>query len=117
MPAKCRPSGMSFPLSSIVGKQVHLPVFEQASATAAPKIYGFVSFDVDDVKVAERSFKVTNLWTLILWIIAWWTNQLPEDHGFRAIGSLGTSVVLSDAPAQTSAPDLGARSVFLTEQR
>lgn len=118
MPAKCRPSGFgSFPLSSVVGTQVHLPVFEQASSTAAPKVYGFVAFDVAEIKLNERSFKVTNLWELIIFIIQWWFNRLPEDHGFKAIGTLGTSVVLSDAPAQTSAPDLGARSVFLTEQR
>jgi Flp pilus assembly protein TadG len=118
MPAKCRPSGFgSFPLSSVVDKQVHIPVFEQASATAAPKVYGFVAFDVDEFKLGERSFKITNLWELIIFIIQWWFNRVPEDQGYRAIGSLGTSVVLSDAPSQTSAPDLGARSVFLTEQR
>ncbi|TKJ20646.1 pilus assembly protein TadG-related protein [Blastococcus sp. CCUG 61487] len=116
MPTACRPSGMSFPLSNMVGKQVHIPVFDQATATSAPTVYGFVAFDVDDVKVNERSFKVTNWWQLILWIIAWWFDRLPEDHGFKAIGSIGTSVVLSDAPVQNPAPDLGARAVFLTER-
>jgi Flp pilus assembly protein TadG len=117
MPAACAPSGLNFPLSSVVDEQVLIPVFEQATATAAPKVYAFVAFDVDDVKVNERSFKITNWWDLILWIWLWWTKRLPEDQGFQAIGTLGTSVEVSTAPVNTtSAPDLGARSVYLTER-
>jgi Flp pilus assembly protein TadG len=117
MPATCRPSGNSFPLDSVVGTQVHIPVFEQASSTAAPRVYGFVAFDVDDVKLGERSFRVTNFYEWFFYILAWYFGVLPEAHGFKAIGTLGTSVELSDAPTNTtSAPDLGARSVYLTER-
>jgi Flp pilus assembly protein TadG len=117
MPAACAPSGFSFPLSGVVGDQVHIPVFQQASATAAPKVYGFVAFDVSEIKLNERSFRVTNLWELIVFIILWWLDRLPDDHGFKAIGTLGTSVEMSTAPVNTtSAPDLGARSVYLTER-
>ncbi|SOE02940.1 pilus assembly protein TadG-related protein [Blastococcus haudaquaticus] len=116
-PPACRPVGFSFPLAGVIGEQVHLPVFEQASATAAPKVYGFVAFDVGEVKVNERSFRISNFWDLILFIILWWLDRLPENHGFKAIGTLGTSVEMSTAPVNTSsAPDLGARSVYLTER-
>lgn len=117
MPAACQPAGSKFPLADVVDEQIHLPVFEQVSGTF--KVYGFVAFDVDDVKVNEksaRSFK--NIWDWIWQMILWWLFGIgPEDQGFKAIGSLGTSVVLSDAPVQNPAPDLGARAVFLTEQR
>lgn len=117
LPAACRPSGSSFPLNAVVDDQVHIPVFQQASGNAAPVVYGFVAFDIDDITLNERSFKVTNFWEWLLFIIRWFFNALPDDHGFKAIGTLGSSVELSTAPTHTtSAPDLGARSVYLTER-
>lgn len=76
------------PLRQRIGQTVVVPVFDSSGGSSV--VYGFVAVAVADFLVRKD---------------------------VQVVVELTTSVTLSDAPVHRSAPDLGARTVYLTEQR
>lgn len=85
VPSSCTPAY----LGALVGKDVIIPVWDDASSTSF-RVYGYAAFRVTGISTADGG-KLTGYFT----------------RSARQVGDT--------TPPATTAPDLGARSVFLTK--
>ncbi|MBN1092283.1 pilus assembly protein [Blastococcus sp. TML/M2B] len=122
MPSAC--ANQSQYLFDLVGTTVLLPVVDDSQGSATSyRVYGFAAFKVSGYDLGTGKSWAQMSWferllAIIDFLIRLFTGQGGgSEKGLVVEGSLTTHVQLSDARIQTSAPDLGARSVFLTEQR
>ncbi|SDE92803.1 Putative Flp pilus-assembly TadE/G-like [Blastococcus fimeti] len=124
MPAACGSQGQY--LLDLVGTTILLPVVDDSQGSASSyRVYGFAAFQVSGYDLGTGKSWAQMSWferliAIIEFLIRLFTGQgngNGNEQGLVVQGSFTTHVQLSDAPLQTSAPDLGARSVFLTEQR
>jgi Flp pilus assembly protein TadG len=120
MPKACEGKGDY--LLGLVGKTVLLPVVDTVGGV--DRVYGFAAFQVSgydlgpDSKPWSQMSSFEKFIAIIQFLIRLFTGPGGgNDKGLGIQGSFTTHVVLSDTPVQNPAPDLGARSVFLTEQR
>jgi Flp pilus assembly protein TadG len=89
-------------LNGLIGDTIYIPVFDQKGGRGTDtwyRVYGYAAFQLNGYASGP-----------LFWILS----SLGIDPGLQ--GFFTTSVELSDAPVPPSAPDLGARSVFLTER-
>ncbi|WP_051515445.1 pilus assembly protein TadG-related protein [Candidatus Blastococcus massiliensis] len=117
MPNACE--GKADHLFGLAGKTVLLPVIEAVGGV--DRVYGFAAFhvsgyDLGGDKPWSQMTPREKFWAVIEFLIRLFTGTEASPKGLGIDGHFTTHVELSDAPRPTSAPDLGARSVFLTER-
>lgn len=111
-------------LSDLAGTTVVLPVF-QTTGTAAGvptyTVYGFAAFRVDGFTGGSSG---SGRWTWLDWLIwlLFYRNSNPNGNGTapeppRLQGWFTALATLGDGPLDSSAPDLGVRTVHLVDPK
>jgi hypothetical protein len=116
VPPACRNA-----LSGLTGTTVYLPVFEQSGTSAGVPWYQVAGFAAFRVSGVTSSTGGGGSWTWLDFFIWLFGGGGPsgggQDSALRLQGWFTTAVSLGDGALDSSAPDLGVRTIHLVDPK